>query len=233
MAGEALPGPVDRLVRTVVTGETSLRDALHQVAGMGCGLIHGCAAASITLIVDGRPTSVACTDDVAADLDAAQYDAQVGPCLLAIEETRTVRVDDPVDPSWPPELVKAASAAGISSSLSTPLVLGSETLGGLNLYGELPSSFDEEDEAALTMFASYASAVVANVNAYWDAKETTERLSAALASRAVIEQAKGILIARESMTADAAFDVLRRASQRENRKLRVIAQEIVHRAEHG
>ena len=49
-------------------------------------------------------------------------------------------------------------------------------------------------------------------------------------SRAVIEQAKGILIARSpEITPDKAFDVLRRASQRENVKLREIAQRIVDR----
>jgi AmiR/NasT family two-component response regulator len=72
--------------------------------------------------------------------------------------------------------------------------------------------------------------VLANAAAYWSAFELSENLSEAMKSRAVIEQAKGILMAGSpKLDADGAFDLLRRASQRENVKLREIAQRIVDR----
>ena len=72
--------------------------------------------------------------------------------------------------------------------------------------------------------------MLVNASAYWQATQLGEQLSQAMQSRAVIEQAKGILMARSpQMTADDAFELLRKASQRENIKLRDIAQRIVDR----
>ena len=69
-----------------------------------------------------------------------------------------------------------------------------------------------------------------NASAYWQATQLSEQLGQAMQSRAVIEQAKGILMARSPhLEADEAFDLLRKASQRENVKLRDIAQRIVDR----
>src|SRR4051812_12744988 len=73
--------------------------------------------------------------------------------------------------------------------------------------------------------------VIANARAYWGAKEMADQLRHAMESRATIEQAKGILISQSRVSADEAFELLVRASQRENRKLRDIATDIVERAQ--
>jgi GAF domain-containing protein len=106
---------------------------------------------------------------------------------------------------------------------------GPHTFGGLNLYSQKPDAFDHDDQQIAGAFAGQASAVVSNVVAYWAVLEQSQQLTAAMASRAVIEQAKGILMAAQHCTADEAFDLLRRASQRENRKLREIAIDMVAR----
>ncbi len=78
--------------------------------------------------------------------------------------------------------------------------------------------------------ATAASAVLANAVAYWGAYDLSQQLTEAMQSRAVIEQAKGMLMAKSpDLSPDDAFDLLRRASQRENVKLRDIAQRIVDR----
>ena len=79
-------------------------------------------------------------------------------------------------------------------------------------------------------FAVQASVVISNAQAYWAASELTRNLTIAMESRAVIEQAKGILIARHGLGDDEAFDRLRHQSQTENRKLRDVATEIVDQA---
>ncbi|MGI8683759.1 MAG: ANTAR domain-containing protein [Acidimicrobiales bacterium] len=107
------------------------------------------------------------------------------------------------------------------------------TAGGLNLYGGEAGSFDEADERLATLFASYAAAVIANVAAYASAHELAEHLQKAMESRGVIEQAKGVLMARQHCSPDEAFDILRRASHRENRKLRDIAVDLVRPAQAG
>ena len=79
-------------------------------------------------------------------------------------------------------------------------------------------------------FAEPAAALVVNALLFWEARDLADNLQTALAGRAVIDQAKGILMGQQRVDADAAFDMLRRASQRENVKLRDIAQRVVDRA---
>jgi transcriptional regulator with GAF, ATPase, and Fis domain len=129
-----------------------------------------------------------------------------------------------------PEFSKLALAHGVQSTLSLPLVAGEQGIGALNLYANRPDSFSDDDEQIGMELATTAAVVLANASAYWTTFELSQNLSEAMKSRAVIEQAKGMLMARsETLSPDDAFDLLRKASQRENVKLRDIAQRIVNR----
>ncbi len=120
-----------------------------------------------------------------------------------------------------PEFAREAEAHGVGSVLSLPLVAGDEGVGALNLYAPPGETFSGEDEAMGLELAAAASIVLANSSAYWEASQLSQQLTEAMRSRAVIEQAKGMLMARSpELSADDAFDILRRASQRENVKLR-------------
>ncbi len=180
---------------------------------------------------DGRPTTGVFTDQRSPDIDAAQYESGRGPCLDSWRLGKVVRLDD-MDAAAAdyPEFAAAAQAHGVQSTLSLPLVVGDERLGALNLYARIPGGFSSDDEALGTDLAATAAVVLANATAFWAASELSDQLGQAMRSRAVIEQAKGVLMGRSpKMTADEAFDVLRKASQRENIKVRDIAQRIVDR----
>jgi AmiR/NasT family two-component response regulator len=97
----------------------------------------------------------------------------------------------------------------------------------MNLYATEERAFKPEDRHISAQFASQAAIVLANSQAYWDVRNLGEHLAQAMRSRAGIEQAKGILMAAEHCTEDEAFDMMVRASQRENTKLRDIASRIV------
>jgi AmiR/NasT family two-component response regulator len=99
--------------------------------------------------------------------------------------------------------------------------------GALNVYNREPDAFDEDSRSAAQRFVPYAAVAVSNMLAYQDARNMADNLQAALESRAVIDQAKGILMERHKLTADQAFQVLARASMQHNRKLRVVAEELV------
>ena len=101
----------------------------------------------------------------------------------------------------------------------------------MNLYSRTPNGFSERDEEVATQFGVQAAIVLANAQAYWDAHLLSQNLATAMQSRAVIEQAKGILMGAQRCSADEAFQILVRASQRENRKLREIAEDIVGRVQ--
>jgi AmiR/NasT family two-component response regulator len=109
--------------------------------------------------------------------------------------------------------------------------VGDQCIGALNVYGGGGGGFDEQAVDALTSFAGYAAIAAANANIHASTATLARNLELALGSRAVIDQAKGILMARHGLTPGAAFDVLSEQSQRSNRKLREVAEELVARAQ--
>jgi GAF domain-containing protein len=226
-SADRLSSTLSSLSSTLLTDDANLQDGLRRVALAGCALLDKCSSASISLIERRRPNTVAATDDVALALDDAQYDVGDGPCLTAAAARHTIRIDAvAVDRRWP-TFNQAAIDHGISCSLSVPLRLTDGDLsGGLNIYGVHAAGFSESDEQVAEVFAAHASIVVANARAYWAAFELTRHLTAAMETRAVIEQAKGILMTTHGVDAEAAFDLLRRRSQTENRKLHAIAAEM-------
>jgi GAF domain-containing protein len=224
------PDDVNASLHTRIVDDRNLQGALHRVASAGCQLLSNCEAASITIIERGRPSTISSTSEIAVIVDHAQYDANDGPCLTAAREERLIRIDDLTGEHHWATFRDGALAEGFHSSLSLPLVLGGAAQGGLNVYGTEPGAFSEDDERIATAFAAQASVVVANAQAYWAAFDATQNLTIALQSRAVIEQAKGVLITHHGYSDDEAFNELRRRSQDANRKLREIAIEVVEEA---
>ena len=214
-------------------GDGTLHETLTRVAHHAEEALPVTDITGITMLVDGRATTAVFTDEVAPEIDTAQYETGIGPCLDSFRHRRIFRIDDTTkDDRWPP-FSEAAAAFGIRSTLSVPLVANHEGLGALNLYSRKPNGFSEEDEVIASQFGAQAAIVLANAQAYWDAHLLSQNLAAAMQSRAVIEQAKGILMGAQRCRADEAFQILVRASQRENRKLREIAEDIVRRAQQG
>jgi GAF domain-containing protein len=186
--------------------------------------------AGITMLIEGRVRTAVFTDPESPEIDTAQYDTGEGPCLDAFRHQRVYRIDSTTgDQTWP-AFSALAAAHGIVSTLSFPLIARQEGIGALNLYAR-SGPFSVADEEIGTLFATQAAIVLANAQAYWDARHLSEQLSQAMQFRAVIEQAKGVLMATGGRNADEAFQLLVRASQRENRKLRDIATELVDRAQ--
>ncbi|HEV2767612.1 MAG TPA: GAF and ANTAR domain-containing protein [Acidimicrobiales bacterium] len=224
---EALHALSQFLVADVPIGQT-----LHRVAELSVAAVSGAHFAGITMLDDNeRPTTAVFTDEQAPEIDQAQYDTGRGPCLDAWRTKHAIRLDDlgRVDDGYA-EYAEACLNHGIHSTLSMPLIAADKGVGALNFYSPATAGFSAEDEELAADLASAASAVLANAVAYWGAYDLSQQLSEAMQSRAVIEQAKGMLMARSPhLSPDDSFDLLRRASQRENMKLRDIAQRIVDR----
>jgi GAF domain-containing protein len=225
---DSLRQGLDAMSRFYV-GDATLKDTLHQVSELACTAISGADMAGITMVVEGKARTAVFTDEAAPEIDTAQYETGIGPCLDAFRHRQVFRIPDMEhDSQWPP-FSKAAFAHGVRSSMSVPMVARHEGVGALNLYSCRVDGFCDDDVEIGLTFATQAAIVLANSQAYWDAHQLGEDLLQAMQSRAVIEQAKGILMGAQRCTADEAFQILVRASQRENRKLRDIAGEIVSR----
>ncbi|MFL6205762.1 MAG: GAF and ANTAR domain-containing protein [Acidimicrobiales bacterium] len=210
--------------------QMTVGDALQRIADITLDAVPAAAIVGMSMLGDdGQPTTAVYTDDRSPTIDEAQYREGKGPCLDAWRHNaiyRIPRIEASVDEY--PAFASACLDHGVRSTLSLPMSAGDLAVGAVNLYSKAPDGFDEEDESLSADLAAAGGAVLANVSAYWTAFELGEHLNEAMRSRAVIEQAKGILMAGSAgLTADEAFDMLRHASQRENIKLREIAARIV------
>jgi GAF domain-containing protein len=218
-----------RAVAQFLVADVPLGDTLHRIAELAAEGLEPASAAGLTLIdQSARPTTAVATDDVAPAVDQVQYDEGDGPCLRAFRESRAVLVRDTrtVGDRWP-GFSRVAAELGMLSTLSLPLAAGGETFGAFNLYARAPDAFAEAVQADAAIFATQASVVLSNARAYWAAFDMAVGLEQAIRSRAIIEQAKGKIMASTGGTADEAFALLVRASQRENVKLRELARRIV------
>jgi len=215
--GVDLPGAVvEEIVRNAVArrdlGE-SLRAALARLTDADV-----CDTASITAFgSDGRPESVAFSDDIALKADQLQYELAEGPCLEVLRTDQMSLVPDlTADCRWP-RWTPSAAGLGIGASLSMHLVADT-ALGALNLYSLRPRAFASHDIDAAEVVAAQASVVLA----YAQSQKELER---AIDSRRVIGQAQGMLMARYGLTPAQAFAMLRRYSQDRNLRISALAQE--------
>jgi GAF domain-containing protein len=183
--------------------------------------------ASVTVVRDGEPSSLAWVDEHTLAVDLAQYETSEGPCLEAARSRQVQRVTVAEAHERWPAFATAADALGIGSYLSAPLFIDDEYQGSLNLYGKQTHGFLKLDAALLELYTAAAEAALRNARRYFQSRRRMTELQLALTSRAVIEQAKGILMAAHRITADEAFTRLVERSQRENRKLRAVAEEFI------
>jgi GAF domain-containing protein len=226
------PAPIDPLAAFAELGrvklsETSLDDVLNRVAATAQQALPGAADVSITLVRQHGPYTAACTGDLALALDERQYENHRGPCLQAAAEHRTISVPDTAsDKRWAGWAPRAA-AAGAGSVLSVGLPLLDDVSGALNIYGRQPAAFDDRAVSLAQSFAAYAAVALANAYAYHHTSDLARQMQQAMDSRAVIEQAKGIIMAEQRCSADDAFAALTQISQNSNRKLRDVAAALV------
>lgn len=185
---------------------------------------------SVTLVRGGTGYTAAFTDELALDMDERQYAQGSGPCLAAATAGDILSVPElTAEDRWP-DWAERGRKAGVGSSVSVGMPIQEAVVGALNVYARIPHAFDDDTVAALETFAAYAAVALANAQLYESTANLARQMQDAMASRAVIEQAKGIIMAERRCSATEAFNILAKASQDSNRKLRDVAQTLVDRA---
>jgi GAF domain-containing protein len=207
--------------------EETLQSALELTSQLSRQTLPGTVGAGVTLVSEGKEYTAAYTDTIVERADALQYDLDEGPCLTAWRQNTIVRIDDMAAEQRWPRWTPGAAAIGLQSVLSAPLRVSAQAMGAIKVYSDNPAAYDDADESILQMLSDQAAIVLANVQGYFEAQLVSEQLKEALVSRGTIGQAKGILMEREGLGDEAAFAMLRQASQTKNIKLRDIAQAIV------
>ena len=204
--------------------QEDVQHTLQKIVDLAVETLDGCDCAGITFLKGRQFSTPAASSDVPRTVDAIQYETGEGPCLDAIREHEVFRTGDlGRERRWPRFSSRAQRETGVTSMLCFRLFVEGDTLGALNLYSKSTDAFDDHAMAVGSVFAAHAA--VALSTALHD-----EQMEEALQSRDVIGQAKGILMAREGIGPEEAFDMLRRASQRVNVKLRDIARQIADSA---
>jgi GAF domain-containing protein len=218
-----------RELSRVALVDRTLTDVLTDITRIAAQGIPGAESTSITLLRNDKAFTAAHHGEMALAADELQYAKGSGPCMDAGRGGVLLRVDDMRNEErWPEYVSRVVDTAGVLSSLSVPLPYQGSSIGALNNYSTKPAAFAEpESMQAGRVVAEVIAVAVANADAHWQLGEQARNMRLAMESRAVIEQAKGVLMAQRHVDADQAFEILREASQRYNRKLRDIARGIV------
>ena len=191
--------------------------------------LDGCEMAAISLVhASGRIDTPVFTDKLALRVDEIQYESGQGPCLESIRDHEVVVTSDlAAEDRWPQFSSRAAEETGIRSMIGFRLFVREDTLGALNLYSSQVAGFDADAPALGALFAAHAALAMANAAEH----EHGEDMQDALESSRTIGVALGILMGQSTVTRADAFQILSKASQRSNVKLRDLAEQIVERVE--
>jgi GAF domain-containing protein len=204
-----------------VAAPRDIEDVLNGVTSSAVELITGADTAGVLLVSEGgKYESLSGTSELIYELDHLQEKFNQGPCLDAAVIELVVRTEDfEIEKRWP-RYSRAVAEMGVRSSISFKLYTGERTAGALNVFSRKPHSFDADAEVIGTILAAHAAAAIL-------ASRDSQQLQAALLSRDVIGQAKGILMERFTIDAVGAFEMLRKLSQQMNVRLAEIAQRVV------
>jgi len=207
--------------------EHSLDSMLQRVTDLAARVLPGEPVTSVTIVTDGRSSTVAASGQLALDLDRVQYARDAGPCLEAARSGHVVELlDTRADERWG-DFPRLAAERGCRGILSFPLPPQELITGGLNVYALASRPQDARTRDLASRFAAYAVVPVSNMYLYRTAVEQAGHLAKALDSRSVIDQAKGILMERFKLSADQAFSALATVSMEANVKVRDVAARFV------
>lgn len=219
----------------LVADTMGLEGLLERVATYAAHAIPGADGAGVTLLrtdsPDNRVEALAASAPFVSEIDQIQYvEVGEGPCITAALERTTVRSGSLGGEQRWPRFGPRVGRLGVHSVLSLPLLLPDAVVGAINVYAHNKDAFTDHGAGLGELFAAPAAVAVRNAQVLAHALAVAAQLQTALASRPIIDQAIGILMARTGGTAEEAFARLRTISQSEHTKLAVVAKHVVDEA---
>lgn len=219
----------------IIAGAYSVDEMLSQVAQFAVQSIPGADGAGVTMIHPGhrdpRVQAWSVTTEFVRDIDILQYEeVHEGPCISCMQSGRpAVSGSLGSDRRWP-RFGGRVARMGVHSVLALPLTVGDEVIGAINSYAHERDAFTEHAVALGIQFAVPAAVSVYNAQLLAHTRQRTTQLQEALRTRAVIDQAIGIIRSRSGGTEQEAFERLSRISQKEHIKLSEVAEHLVDEA---
>jgi GAF domain-containing protein len=211
---------LDILARALHVKNAELQPTLEAIVATATRMLSPAVHAGLTVISHGEFAPRASTGEVPLLLDRLQQELRDGPCISAARDQTIFRIEDTGRNECWPKFSAEAARLNVCSMLCVPLWIDERSLGALSLYASQVAAFTDLHERVTTLLATFAALALAEA-------QRAGQLHDALSNRDVIGQAKGILMERHSLTADAAFSVLSRVSQAGNIKLADVAHDLV------
>jgi GAF domain-containing protein len=208
------------MARALHVKNAELQPTLEAIASTAVTMLSPARHAALTVLARGELIPRASTGEPPLLLDRLQQRLGDGPCVNAAKRQSVFRIDDTREDLRWPEFCAEAARLNVRSMLCVPLWIDERGLGALSLYADQAAAFNESHERVTILLATFAALALAEA-------QRADQMHDALGNRDVIGQAKGILMERHGVTADAAFSVLSRVSQAENIKLAEVARRLV------
>jgi GAF domain-containing protein len=215
---------LEQLARALRLKEAELKPTLEAIAVNAVETVEPAAHSGVILMQRGALLPQASVGEPTRLLDEWQQEHRVGPCIDAAQQQQIVDIVDTAGEHRWSGFGDRAYEVGVRSMLCVPLWVEDQSFGTLSLYAASADAFTEQHVRLTRLFATHAALALSDAN-------RAQNLRAALVNRDVIGQAKGILIERNRITAEAAFEVLAAASQATNVKLVAVAQHLVDTGE--
>jgi len=212
-------------------GELRVEDAISEVVRT-THTMFGVDGAGLMLVDDEQHLrKVAASDDRFGHLEDLQIQHQEGPCIDAFDGKELISAEDLVSERRWPSFSEAAVAREVRAVLASPLPYNQAAVGVVAVLSEQCHPWSPEAELALLAFTDLAALFIASMMQGERQSELAAQLQGALDSRKVIEQAKGVLMGQDGVSARAAYEQLRTRARSERRKLSAVCAEIVTNAE--
>ena len=214
-------------VADTLVDDFDLIEFLQMLTTRSSALVKLSAAGLLLADAKGRLQVMAASDEQSELLELFQVQAEEGPCLDCYREGKPVINADltKADRVWP-RFAPRAVTSGYRSVHAFPLRLRNEVIGALNLFGNEVGRLDPADIRVIQALADVATIGLLQERAIHRSEVLSEQLQAALHSRIVIEQAKGALAQIHSLDLDQAFELMRRYSRSNGRKLGEVARDV-------
>ncbi len=214
-------------------GEMSVDDAIREIVQTTHSMFSVDGAGLMLCDGDQHLRSVAASDDRFGHLEELQVRHGEGPCIEAYESKKLVGVEDLAsDDRWP-VFSRAAVARSVRAILASPLPYNREAVGVVAVLSEKTRPWSPEGELALLAFTDLAALLIASMMMGERQSAMSLQLQEALTSRQIIEQAKGVLIGTQQISAREAYERLRSQARSQRRKLAVVCAEVVRTAAEG
>lgn len=229
MDGEDLTAALDGLAG-LLTGHRPLRETLIEIAEFAVQAIPCADGAGLTMLDGNRPQTVVASAEFVHAVDDVQYRLGEGPCLLAVATRQTQTSGSLGGDVRFPRFGPRVGRMGVHSTLCLPLLLPDQVVGALNVYAYTKNAFDEEAVRLGELFARPAAVAVHNAQVLAESLRVTAEMQQALGSRAIIDEAIGIIRSRSGANQEEAFERLRAMSQAQHVKVSEVSQVLVDEA---